>query len=198
MKRALLLSISMFVFACGGGSDKPAENASNGGGGAGDCPQGMVKQGGDCVAPEGESGPGKAASMESHGSGSSTGGTSTTATMTNTSTGTSTSTTPAQEKTAYDRDSVELVLKRAAAMVKSSCGAATDESGKASGPWGNTKASVRLGRNGHVRGVDVPAPYGDKPVGTCVVHAFQNLIFPPYAAPADVTVDWDVEIVKPK
>ena len=76
-------------------------------------------------------------------------------------------------------------------------GASTDENGKAAGPWGTTKASVRLGRNGHVRGVEVPAPYGDKPVGTCVVHAFQNLVFPPYAAPADVVVDWDVEIVKP-
>ena len=192
MNRALLLSI--FVLACGGGSDKPAENASNGGG-SGDCPQGMVKQGGDCVAPEGESGPGKAADMTSHGNG---GSGSSTNTSTTTSTGTGTSTTPAQEKTAYDKDSVEIVLKRAAAMVKSSCGAATDESGKANGPWGTTKASVRLGRNGHVRGVDVPAPYGDKPVGTCIVHAFQNLIFPPYAAPADVTLDWDVELVKPK
>ncbi len=153
----------------------------------------MVKQGGDCVAPDGESGPGKAASTDSHGSGSSTTGT----TNTNTSTGTTT-TTPAEPKTAYDKDAVELVLKRAAAMVKSSCGAASDENGKANGPWGQTKASVRLGRNGHVRGVEVPAPYGDKPVGTCVVHAFQNLIFPPYAAPADITVDWDVEIVKPK
>jgi hypothetical protein len=195
MNRALLLSISMFVLACGG-SDKPAENASNGGGG-GDCPQGMVKQGGDCVAPEGESGPGKAASMESHGSGGS-GGSSTSSTSTSTGTGGGTSATPAQDKTAYDKDAVEIVLKRAAAMVKSSCGAATDESGKASGPWGATKASVRLGRNGHVRDVSVPSLYADKPVGTCVVHAFQNLIFPPYAAPADVTVDWDVEIVKPK
>ena len=136
--------------------------------------------------------------METHGGGGG-GSSSSTSTSTNTNTNTSTtSTTPTQEKTAYDKDAVELVLKRAAAMVKSSCGAATDENGKANGPWGTTKASVRLGRNGHVRGVDVPALYADKPVGTCIVHAFQNLIFPPYAAPADVTVDWDVELVKPK
>ena len=188
MNRALLLSI--FVLGCGGGTDKPAENASSG-----DCPAGMVKEGGDCVAPEGQSGPGKAADTE-HASSSGT----STATSTNTSSGTNsgTSATPSEPKTPYDKDSVELVLKRAATMVKSSCGAATDENGKANGPWGQTKASVRLGRNGHVRGVEVPAPYGDKPVGTCVVHAFQNLIFPPYAAPSDVTVDWDVELVKPK
>jgi hypothetical protein len=187
MNRALLLS--MFVLACGG-TDKPAENASSG---SGDCPAGMVKEGGDCVAPEGQSGPGKTA--ETHGSS----GTSTsTGTGTSTSTGSGTSASPTQEKTAYDKEAVEIVLKRAAGQVKSSCGAASDENGKANGPWGTTKASVRLGRNGHVRGVDVPAPYADKPVGTCVVHAFQNLVFPPYAAPADVTVEWEVEIVKPK
>jgi len=182
MNRALLLSI--FVLACGGGTDKPAENAASS-----DCPAGMVKQGGDCVAPEGQSGPGK--STESTASTS-------TSTSTSTGTSTSTSTTPSQPKTAYDKDAVETVLKRAANQVKNNCGAASDENGKANGPWGQTKASVTLGRNGHVRGVEVPAPYGDKPVGTCIVHAFQNLIFPPYAAPADVTVDWDVELVKPK
>jgi len=195
MNRALLLSMSMFVLACGGGTDKPAENASSG-----DCPAGMVKEGGDCVAPEGQSGPGKSADMSSHGtsgSGSSTSSSTGTSTSTSTST-TGGGTTPAQEKTAYDRDAVEIVLKRAAGQVKSSCGAASDDTGKATGPWGQTKASIRLGRNGHVRGVDVPAPYTDKPVGTCIVHAFQNLVFPPYAAPADVTVDWDVELVKPK
>ena len=193
MNRALLLSI--FVLACGGGTDKPAENASSS-----DCPAGMVKQGGDCVAPEGQSGPGK---PESTSTSSTSTSTSSTSTSTSTSTGTSTSTssgtgTPGQEKTPYDKDAVEIVLRRAANQVKNNCGAASDENGKANGPWGQTKASVTLGRNGHVRGVEVPAPYGDKPVGTCIVHAFQNLIFPPYAAPADVTVDWDVELVKPK
>jgi hypothetical protein len=184
MNRALLLLV---VVGCGGGTDKPAENATSG---SNDCPAGMVKEGGDCVAPEGQSGPGKTASSAS----TSTASTSTTTT----STGTSTPTPPQQEKTAYDRESVEIVLRRAAGQVKSSCGAASDDTGKATGPWGPTKASVRLGRNGHVRGVDVPAPYADKPVGTCIQHAFQNLVFPPYAAPADVTVDWDVELVKPK
>ncbi len=179
----------VLVVGCGG-SDKPAENAST----ASDCPAGMVKEGGDCVAPEGQSGPGHAATSSTS-----------TSTSSGTSSGTSTSsgggggtTTPPQEKTAYDKDAVEVVLKRAATQVKSSCGAASDENGKANGPWGQTKASVRLGRNGHVRGVDVPAPYADKPVGTCIQHAFQNLVFPPYAAPADVTIDWDVELVKPK
>ncbi len=174
----VLFPVLIVVAACYS-PDKPAENASSGG----DCPAGMVKQGGDCAAPEGESGPGKS-------------GTNTTSTATATSTSTSTPP-PPEVKTAYDKDNVEMVLRRAATQVKANCGSASDENGKANGPWGQTKASVRLGRNGHVRGVEVPAPYGDKPVGTCVVHAFQNLVFPPYAAPADVTVDWDIEIVKP-
>jgi hypothetical protein len=184
------IAFMVLLVACGG-SDKHADNASS----AGDCPAGMVKQGGDCVAPEGESGPGKGADMSSHGA-ASTGGASTATTTT--STGGSATPPPPTERTAYDKDAVEIVLKRAAAQVKAHCGAASDDTGKATGPWGATKASVRLGRNGHVRGVDVPAPYGDKPVGTCVVHAFQNLVFPPYAAPADVSVDWDIEITKPK
>ncbi len=194
-KRAVIL---MLMVAGCGGSDKPAESASNAS--SGDCPAGMVKEGGDCVAPEGQGGPGKAGDMSSHGA-SDTSSASSGSSGTSTSSGGASSSTiasPPQQKTAYDKDAVEIVFKRAAAQVKSNCGAATDENGKANGPWGQTKASVRLGRNGHVRGVDVPSPYGDKPVGTCVVHAFQNLIFPPYAAPADVTVDWDVELVKPK
>jgi hypothetical protein len=154
----------------------------------------MVKQGGDCVAPEGQSGPGKSAES-SGGSTTSTGGGSTGSTG---STDTSTSSTaPTGEKTPYDKDSVEIVLKRAANQVKANCGAATDENGKANGPWGTTKVSVRLGRNGHVRGVEVPERYADKPVGICVVHAFQNLVFPPYAAPTDAVVEWEVEIVRP-
>jgi hypothetical protein len=194
-KRAVIL---MLMVAGCGGSDKPAESASNASSGSGDCPAGMVKEGGDCVAPEGQGGPGKAGDMSSHGASDTSSGSSGSSGTTSTSSGGSTIASPPQQKTAYDKDAVEIVLKRAATQVKSNCGAATDENGKANGPWGATKASVRLGRNGHVRGVDVPSPYGDKPVGTCIVHAFQNLIFPPYAAPADVTVDWDVELVKPK
>jgi len=152
----------------------------------------MVKQGGDCAAPEGESGPGKSAGT----SNTSTAGTSTAGTST-ASTGTGQTNTPSEAKTAYDKDAVEMVLRRAANQIKANCGAATDENGKANGPWGTTKATVRLGRNGHVRGVEVPERYADKPVGVCVVHAFQNLIFPPYAAPTDVTVEWDIEIVRP-
>ncbi len=101
-------------------------------------------------------------------------------------------------KTPYDKDAVEIVLRRAANQVKANCGAATDDNGKATGPFGQTKMSVTLGRNGHVRDVSIPSPYDGKPVGSCAVKAFENLIFPPYAAPADSVVEWDVELVKPK
>jgi hypothetical protein len=105
---------------------------------------------------------------------------------------------PSAGKTPYDRDAVEAQLKRGARSVKGSCGAATDDNGDATGPWGKTKASVTLGRNGHVKQVAVPAPFDGTPVGVCIVHAFDKIQFPPYAASTDVTIDWDVEAVKPK
>ena len=99
--------------------------------------------------------------------------------------------------TPYDRDAVEEQLKRAARQVKGNCGGATDDTGQATGPWGQTKATVTLGRNGRVKQVTVPSPYDGKPVGICIAHAFQKLIFPPYAASSVATIDWDVELVQP-
>jgi hypothetical protein len=105
---------------------------------------------------------------------------------------------PSSGKTAYDKEAVEAQLKRGARSVKASCGSATDEDGQATGPWGKVQAHITLGRNGHVRQVSVPSPYAGTPAGVCVTHAFDKIQFPPYAAPDDVAVDWDVELVKPK
>jgi hypothetical protein len=189
MIHKLRWSFLVCVLGCGGGGSEPAKNASSS-----DCPPGMTKEGGECVAPEGQGGPGKAADTTPKPTTTTTDTSSTN--TSNTGTGTST-TAPAGDKVAYDKDSVEVVLKRAANQVKGNCGAASDENGKANGPWGTAKIQVRLGRNGHVRGVEVPERYADKPVGVCIVHAFQNLVFPPYAAPSDVVVEWEVEIVRP-
>jgi hypothetical protein len=93
---------------------------------------------------------------------------------------------------------VEGALRRAALQIKANCGSATDDEGKATGPWGSTKASVTIGRNGHIAQVTVPSPYDGKPVGNCVVNAFKKIQFPPYAGSADSVVEWDVEIVQPK
>jgi hypothetical protein len=101
-------------------------------------------------------------------------------------------------KPPYDEDAVEVQLKRAARQIRANCGSATDEEGKAAGPWGSATVSVVLGRNGHVKGVTVPPPYDGKPVGVCVVHAFEKIWFPPYAGSSDVSVDRDVQIVAPK
>jgi hypothetical protein len=100
--------------------------------------------------------------------------------------------------TPYQKDAVEVELKRAARQVKANCGSATDENGTAAGPWGKTTASVTLGRNGHIKDVSVPAPYAGAPEGDCAVNAFKKIQFPPYASSSDVTVQWDVEFVKPK
>jgi len=190
MTRHIVIVVALAAAACGG-PDKPANTASA------DCPPGTQKQGGDCVAPDEESGPGKGASLEAHGkseTGSGTGSSSAMATPG----GGGGSVAPAGAKTPYDKDAVEIVLRRAANQVKANCGAATDSDGKRLGPWGATKVSVTLGRNGHVRDVSIPSPYDDKPAGSCAIKAFENLIFPPYAAPTDSVVDWDVELVKPK
>ena len=88
------------------------------------------------------------------------------------------------------------MLKRAARQVKANCGAATNDDGKATGPWGKFDVSVKLGHNGHSAGATVPAPYDGKPVGKCVSNAFAILQYPPFAG-GDTTVDWPVEIVAP-
>jgi hypothetical protein len=167
---------------CGGGkgADSP-----------GTCPEGTVLRGADCVPPgdEGSSSGGGSKSSDYDEKSTSSGGGGG---------GTSEDTSSSGGKTPYDKEAVDVQLKRAGRQVKANCGSATDDNGKATGPWGATKASVTLGRNGHVRQVTVPSPYDGKPVGICVVHAFERIQFPPYAGSSDVVVDWDVEIVQPK
>jgi hypothetical protein len=105
---------------------------------------------------------------------------------------------PTGSKTPYDKDSVEIELKRASRQVKANCGSATDDNGSAPGPWGKTTAAVTLGRNGHIKDVAVPAPYGTAPDGVCAINAFKKIQFPPYASSDDAVVQWDIEFVKPK
>jgi hypothetical protein len=97
----------------------------------------------------------------------------------------------------YDKEATEVSLKRAARQVKQNCGLAKDANGKAAGPWGTTKVSVVLGHNGHSKISTVPSPFEGTPTGRCTVQAFSNLTFPPWAG-ADITVEWDVELVEPK
>ena len=178
-----LLLVALVLAGCGGATDKPAEDATSESGKSASsdtCPAGETKEGGECVPTGGGSGSsGSSGSSSSSTSASSTSGES------------------AGPKTPYDKDNVDMVLNRAAMQVKRNCGAATDDSGKANGPFGQTKVSVTLGRNGHVHGVTIPDPYDGTPTGKCAVLSFKGLIFPPYAAPADVTVEWDVDIEKP-
>lgn len=96
----------------------------------------------------------------------------------------------------YDKEATEVVIKRAARQVKENCGAAKDETGKASGPWGKVTVQIQLGHNGHSKGINVPAPYQGKAVGNCVEKAFTNLTYPPWGG-ADTQVDWELELVQP-
>lgn len=97
----------------------------------------------------------------------------------------------------YDKEATDRELKRSARQVKDHCGAAKDENGKASGPWGKVTLQIVLGHNGHSKTVTVPAPYQGKPVGNCIEKAFTNLVFPPWGG-ADTQIDWEVELVQPK
>jgi len=175
--------------ACGGG--KPAEAPTND-----ECPAGTTKKGGDCIMPDDESGPSTASTSSGSSGSSSSSGSSTSGASTKPSGG-GYQPPPAGEKTAYDKESVDLVLKKAAVQGKGNCGAATDENGKALGPWGKLTVAITLARNGRIKDVAVPPPYDGKPVGKCIGLAFRNLVYPPYAAPTDVVVNWDVELVAP-
>jgi len=96
----------------------------------------------------------------------------------------------------YDKEATEVVLKRAARQVKENCGAAKDDNGKATGPWGKATIQVQLGHNGRSKGLTVPAPYQGKVTGNCIEKAFANLTYPPWGG-QDAQVDWEVEVVQP-
>jgi hypothetical protein len=181
----------MGLAACGGGA-KQADAPGN-------CPEGTVLKGSDCLPSEtGSRDPDEAPiAHSSGGGGSDTSGGSSSSTSSS-SDSSSSSSAPAGNKTPYDKDSVEIELKKAARQVKANCGSATDDSGASPGPWGKTSASITLGRNGHVKAVSVPSPYDGQPGGNCAVNAFKKIQFPPYAGSTDVVVDWDIELVKPK
>lgn len=98
--------------------------------------------------------------------------------------------------TVYDKEAVEVGLKRAARQTKANCGAATDDEGKATGPWGKTTVTVKLGHNGHSQGATVTGGFAGKPVGKCIDCAFSGFLYPPFAGP-DTTVDYEVEVVQP-
>jgi hypothetical protein len=182
----------LLLVACGGGA-KQADSP-------GTCPDGTTLKGSDCVPAEGarhDSSEGDTPSSGDSAKGN-------TKTDDHSSTGpaaTAPDTAPASASggaATYDKDAVEIELKRAVRQVKANCGSATDDDGAATGPWGKTAATVTLGRNGHIKQVTLPAQYDGKPAGLCVIHALQKIQFPPYGGGVDVVVDREIELVKPK
>jgi hypothetical protein len=173
--------------ACGGGA-KGADSPGN-------CPEGTVLNGSDCVPPS---------TGSSHASDDSSSSNSASSSKDDGPSGGSAAPPPSSDSppsgsgTPYQKDAVEIELKRASRQIKANCGSATDDNGTASGPWGKTTAAVTLGRNGHIKEVAVPAPYSGQPEGDCAVNAFKKIQFPPYASSSDVILQWDIEFVKPK
>ena len=103
---------------------------------------------------------------------------------------------PARRTDQYDKEATDVPLKRAARQVKDNCGAAKDENGKATGPWGKVTIQIMLGHNGHSKEVTIPEPYADKPVGRCIKNAYTNLTFPPWSGP-DTQIQQEVELIEP-
>jgi hypothetical protein len=172
--------LALVLAGCGGG-DAESKGPDNASSSSTHCAPGTILEDGECVPVGGTPNQGTPPENASDSTSGGGGGGSTASTT----------------KVPYDKDNVDMKLRGAAARVKANCGAATDENGKAPGPWGQTKVTITLGRNGRVHDVTIPSPYDGTPPGRCVLLAFKGLIFPPYAAPADVSVDWDVEIVQP-
>jgi hypothetical protein len=113
-------------------------------------------------------------------------------------TGTSdTTAAPAAGPSSGPHNEAEISLKRAARQVKANCGAAKDADGKAPGPFGKTTVSIVLGRNGHSKNVTLDSSYDGKPAGNCILQAFKNLTYAPWAG-ADASTTWEVELVQPK
>lgn len=187
-------AILLAVAGCGGGG-KGADSP-------GTCPEGTVLKGEDCLPGDDSSSSsgssGKSSAKDDDDDSSPSSSSSSSSGSSSSSSDSSSASASSGGSTPYDKDAVEAQLKRAARQVKSGCGSASDDEGHATGPWGSTKASVVLGRNGHVKQVTVPSPYDGKPVGVCVINAFKKIQFPPYGGSSDVVVDWDIEIVQPK
>ena len=182
---ACVLCAAGVLMACAGG-EKPA-------GSAGTCPSGTSLRGSDCLPSEvAEDTSHPAVKPANHGSDDDR------PAVTSPQGGVDASVSGGGETGAFDKEAVDSQLKRGARQIKANCGAASDEDGNKKGPWGTLRASITLGRNGHVRKVTLPDAYEGKPVGDCIVHAFEKLLFPPYAGSSDVVVDWDVELVQPK
>lgn len=180
--------------ACGGGA-KQAQSPPT-------CPEGTVLSGDSCVSESAgdtkPSGDTKTGSEANSSKGTASGGSASPAGAASATGATSASGDSDVAAGSYDKEAVEAQLKRAAKQVRANCGAASDEDGAKTGPWGTTTAKIVLGRNGHVREVTVPAPYSGKPVGDCVVNSFRKIQYPPYNAPSDASVNWDIQIVEPK
>ncbi|NOU26590.1 MAG: hypothetical protein HOO96_01685 [Polyangiaceae bacterium] len=174
MKAYTLSLLCAAAIACGGGQ-KPANDATEGSSGE------SSSSGGDTT---GSSSSGGDTTGSSSSSSSSSGGTA-----------------PkeggSRSQNTYDKENTDMVLTRAARQVKANCGAAKDDQGKATGPWGKVNIKVTLGHNGHTKAVSVPPPLDEKPAGKCISNAFAILVFPPWAG-QDTDVDWEVELVKPE
>ncbi len=157
MQKALVgvvLALAAVTAACGGGG-KDAESP-------GTCPEGTVLKGSDCLPADaagdtsasggGDDSPKKPAHKKKSDDDDAPKG------DTSSSGSSGSSDTGGGGGGGYDKDAVEAQLKRATKQIKSNCGSATDDEGKATGPWGTVTANIVLGQKRARQGRDRARP----------------------------------------
>lgn len=100
-------------------------------------------------------------------------------------------------KSRLDEEYTASQLSRATAYARAQCGGATNEAGERKGPWGKAVVSLKIGRHGRPLDVAIAAPHAGTPTGTCVIHAFEALVFLPYPGDHDEAREVVVPIDEP-
>ncbi|MEO7113124.1 MAG: hypothetical protein ABI183_21980 [Polyangiaceae bacterium] len=190
-----LAPIAFALVACGG-SPKQADDASSQNTAKTD-DEGAPKWDSSSSTTTPSSSSGSSPATDSSSSGGDTAASGASPNGSSSSTGTTDNAAAPAASNAGPHGEAEIALKRAARQATANCGAAKDSDGKATGPFGKTTVSIVLGRNGHSRKVTPDSSFDGKPAGNCIIQAFTNLTYAPWAG-ADVTTQWEVELVQPK
>jgi hypothetical protein len=96
-----------------------------------------------------------------------------------------------EKKKKWDKNQVELEMKRAARSAESCPGSVTEKS-----PVGTVKVSVTFGNDGHAKKATI-SEHEDTEVGKCVLRAMQSVIVPAYVGNEE-TVEWDINLKEPE
>jgi hypothetical protein len=95
-----------------------------------------------------------------------------------------------EKKKKWDKNQVDLEMKRAARSAETCPGSVTEQA-----PKGMAKVTVKFGNDGHVKEATIDSGYEETAVGKCVLRAMQSVIVPAYEG-SEETVEWEVDLSK--